>query len=419
MRTFHRAMALAAALITGAGLATAAAAPALAAGCTRTLGANCGPYYVPAQWQGSNGSNTYDANQNVGANAGTTSTLTGPDPATATSSVPMSVTANAVPYGYLGVQLFPDVQQLFNNWNGSGWGNCGTTCADTPVAALPSLTVTYAESGPADAASIYQFAPDVWNDSYPSDIMFWPDVHGRCDPGAYGGTVLGTALLGGQTWTVNRYGGAGAEIIFVLDSDPAVPNSCAQQAAGTIDILAGLQWLAANGFMPSLGSLSQLNTGWEITSADNTTFTLDSYTISTTGGGGGGTTQQPPAVTTDPATAVTATAAALNGTVSGAATYQFDWGTTTAYGNTAGAGSAGSGTSAVAVSAALTGLAPATTYHYRVQATNPAGTTFGADQTFTTPRHHRRGPRSASTVSAAGNWQLSLGMTPGGVVAAS
>jgi hypothetical protein len=36
------------------------------------------------------------------------------------------------------------------------------------------------------------------------------------------------------------------------------------------------------------------------------------------------------------------------------------------------------------VSASITGLAPAQTYHFRIVATNPDGTTFGADQMFTT-----------------------------------
>ncbi|WP_432832714.1 hypothetical protein [Dactylosporangium sp. CA-092794] len=35
-------------------------------------------------------------------------------------------------------------------------------------------------------------------------------------------------------------------------------------------------------------------------------------------------------------------------------------------------------------SANLSGLAASTTYHYRIEATNSAGTTYGADNTFTT-----------------------------------
>jgi hypothetical protein len=406
MRTSHRAMALAAALIAGAGLATAAAVPALAAGCTASLGGTCGGYSAPAQWPGSNGFNTYASNQNVGGNAGTTEMLTAPDPATATTVAPLTVVADAQPYGYTGVQTFPDVQQLTNNWDPATGTFTGSS--DLPVDALPGIVVTYSETSPADAASIYEFAPDIWTNYAgqlgpgSGDIMFWADTSPvRCsDNGLNSSSIIGHVTLAGQAWTAYRYGGTGGEIVLILNTtstDPVTTGTCAQQASGSIDIRGGLDWLDSQGLIPHGGgalTMSQLNTGWEITSADNTTFTLSSYTIGTTGGGGGTTTQQPPTAVTSPATAVTATAATLNGTVSGATTYAFDWGTTTAYGNTAGAGSAGSGTSAVAVSAALTGLAPATTYHFRVQATNAAGTTFGGDQTFTTPRHHRRGHRT-------------------------
>jgi hypothetical protein len=220
----------------------------------------------------SNGYDTYVSNQSVGPQPGTTDTVTATDPGN------WSVKANAVPYGYGGVQTFPDVQQLTNDWNASTktWGSGSS---DTPVDSLSALKVNYSETAPQDANSIYEFAPDVWQDNYGSDVMFWADTHGRCNTGSYGGTVLGTWTSNGQTWTVNRYGGAGAEIIFVLDSNPAVQNSCAQQASGTIDIKAGLDWLVANGFETGGPVISQLNTGYEITSADNTTFTVNSYSI--------------------------------------------------------------------------------------------------------------------------------------------
>src|SRR5439155_12259062 len=44
----------------------------------------------------------------------------------------------------------------------------------------------------------------------------------------------------------------------------------------------------------------------------------------------------------------------------------------------------GSGTSNVAVSAALTGLTEGTEYHFRIVATNAGGTSEGADATFKT-----------------------------------
>ena len=69
-------------------------------------------------------------------------------------------------------------------------------------------------------------------------------------------------------------------------------------------------------------------------------------------------------------------------------TYRFEYGTSTAYGQSAPLpeGSVGEGIASHAVWAAASGLAPGTTYHYRVVATNElalAGVA-GPDQTFTT-----------------------------------
>jgi DNA-binding beta-propeller fold protein YncE len=66
--------------------------------------------------------------------------------------------------------------------------------------------------------------------------------------------------------------------------------------------------------------------------------------------------------------------------------YHFDYGTTSAYGQTVPvpAGDAGSGVQPTTVWATASGLAPDTTYHYRVVASSSLGTVTGADQTFTT-----------------------------------
>ena len=67
-------------------------------------------------------------------------------------------------------------------------------------------------------------------------------------------------------------------------------------------------------------------------------------------------------------------------------TYRFEYGTSTAYGESIPnpEGSAGPGTSTVGVKAHPQDLKPHTTYHYRVLATNAAETVTGPDQTFTT-----------------------------------
>ena len=118
---------------------------------------------------------------------------------------------------------------------------------------------------------------------------------------------------------------------------------------------------------------------WKFTK-DNESFTNVQVTSSTA--------PPAPAVTTGAATSVAATGATLNGTVNpngSSTTYWFEFGETAAYGNETAHASAGSGSSPVAESAALAGLTPGTSYHYRVVAQNAGGTTPGGDRTFTTP----------------------------------
>jgi hypothetical protein len=93
-----------------------------------------------------------------------------------------------------------------------------------------------------------------------------------------------------------------------------------------------------------------------------------------------------PTAITLAASAVTPTTATLNGTVNPngiATTYHFEWGTTTSYGNSTTTTSAGSGSSAVTVNAAISGLTSGTTYHFRLVAVNSDGTSNGSDFTFT------------------------------------
>jgi hypothetical protein len=113
-----------------------------------------------------------------------------------------------------------------------------------------------------------------------------------------------------------------------------------------------------------------------------------------------------PAVTTKPASSVQDTSAKLNGSVvpnGQATTAYFDYGTSTAYGSRTAAKSVGSGTGSTGVSVPVAGLAPSTTYHARLVATNAAGTSNGADVTFTTtgPPIVHGGPATAVSSTTA------------------
>ena len=94
-----------------------------------------------------------------------------------------------------------------------------------------------------------------------------------------------------------------------------------------------------------------------------------------------------PAAVTGTVSAVGGTSATVNGTVNpgGAATdWWFEYGTSTSYGSKTSTTAAGSGSANVSVSSSLTGLSPATTYHYRLVAKNSSATATGGDGLFTT-----------------------------------
>jgi hypothetical protein len=96
----------------------------------------------------------------------------------------------------------------------------------------------------------------------------------------------------------------------------------------------------------------------------------------------------PPGVATGAAT-VAAGSARLTATVdplTQATTARFEFGRTTAYGSRTAAQDVGDGNTAAPVAAALTGLAPGVTFHYRVIAANADGSSAGADRTFRTPQ---------------------------------
>lgn len=112
----------------------------------------------------------------------------------------------------------------------------------------------------------------------------------------------------------------------------------------------------------------------------------------------------PPTATTAAATNVNSSGATLNGNVNpeGQPTsYAFDWGTTTSYGHETPFTSAGAGTAATPVSAAISGLSAGTTYHFRVIAKSGAGTTTGSDASFTTTTPKPSTPAPTATTGRA------------------
>jgi hypothetical protein len=119
-----------------------------------------------------------------------------------------------------------------------------------------------------------------------------------------------------------------------------------------------------------------------------------------------------PIVTTG-SNGVSAESATIEGSVNpdrnAVSTCAFQYWTSIAYGKEASCTqSVGGGSTAITVSAALSGLSPETTYHYRLVGTNGDGTSYGLDATFTTAGKtgesegkHEEPPASKSSSSSS------------------
>jgi hypothetical protein len=110
----------------------------------------------------------------------------------------------------------------------------------------------------------------------------------------------------------------------------------------------------------------------------------------------------PPIVHTDAASNIDKSKATLNGTVerNGHSTsWYFEYGTSTSYGTRTSTTDASSSAGARPVSVTVSNLAPGTTYHFRLVATNGSGTVTGSDATFMTPAPTLTLSTSSATVS--------------------
>lgn len=110
-----------------------------------------------------------------------------------------------------------------------------------------------------------------------------------------------------------------------------------------------------------------------------------------------------PTTHTDGASSIARTNASLNGHVNpnGSDTsFWFEYGESSALGNTSSFQSAGAGTGSVSGSVSVSGLTPSTKYYFRIDAQNQFGTVNGAILTFTTNGPATPGAPSADTTSA-------------------
>jgi hypothetical protein len=189
--------------------------------------------------------------------------------------------------------------------------------------------------------------------------------------------------------------GSATTVTFVYGTDPTLATGTTTTAAQAIG--GGSSGVAVSA---PLTGLEPGTTYYEQVVATSAEGTMDGVILSFS-------TPSPPTATTEAATAVTTTTATLNASVNpegSATTVTFVYGTdpTLATGTTTTAAQAiGGGTSTIAVTAALTGLEPGTTYYEQVVATSAEGTTHGAIVSFVAPAQ----PVATTVESTAGTPQ--------------
>jgi hypothetical protein len=190
-------------------------------------------------------------------------------------------------------------------------------------------------------------------------------------------TTLSANPVGFSTATLNgtvNPSGAAASVRFESGTTTAYDTTSPTQSIS-----------AANNAVPVSQAISGL--------LANTTYHFR-IVATTTGGTSYGADQMfttassaPPTTDTGMASSIGLTTAVLNAMINGnsaSTTEYFEYGLTTAYGTTTALEHIPIGTDPVAISSAIDGLTPNTTYHFRVVATNNSGTAYGADHMFTT-----------------------------------
>lgn len=180
-----------------------------------------------------------------------------------------------------------------------------------------------------------------------------------------GATLNGTANANGVSTSVYFEYGLTSDYGFVASSTPASATGTAPTA-----VAATVANLIPNGVTYHYRTVGF--SGGVVTYGPDITFV---------------TPQIAPSVTTSAATGLSGSGATLNGSVNANnadATVTFEYGADATYGSTVTAvPSLVTGALTKDVSATISGLTAGNTYHYRVNATNAAGTVNGSDMTFT------------------------------------
>ena len=349
--------------------------------CNPAPGSGSSPVAVSAAVTGLAANTTYHfritATNAGGTSKGNDQTFTTlPNPPTVTTGTASAVTQTSAK---LGASVNPngaEVSECKLEYGTSTSYSSSTTCNPAPGSGSSPVAVSAAITGLA-ANTTYHFritATNTGGTSYGSDQTFKtlpnpPTV----TTGTASAVTQTSATLGAS---VNPNGGEASECKLEYGTSTSYGSSTScNPAPGS-----GSSPVAVSAAITGLTANTAYHYRITATNAGGTSYGSDQAFK---------TLPNPPTVTTGTASAVTQTSATLGASVNPnggeASECKLEYGTSTSYGSSTSCSPApGSGSTPVPVSAAITGLAANTTYHFRITATNAGGTSYGTDQTFTT-----------------------------------
>jgi Glucodextranase, domain B len=253
----------------------------------------------------------------------------------------------------------------------------------------PQGAITYA-SPPNNGPVLFTFSDE--NDSHENPEFVLP--YSRSIPA--GGSVAlrfayiqDYALSGVESQAQATIAGYSPTVAISSPANGATVREAAATVSGTVNDAASIKSLTVNGTTVSVQSNGSWSATVKLVHGSNPITALVTDSDDLTGQGQVTITNAAaaPALTIAKAGKITAGGARVSGTVNpeGLSTsYQFQYGTKTSYGSQTGTASAGLGTSSASVEATLTKLKPATTYYYRLTATNALGQTDSSRGSFRT-----------------------------------
>jgi hypothetical protein len=216
---------------------------------------SCGPYLDPAI-TGSNGNDTTVGQDVWNPISGWSQTLY------ATSPGSWYARAN-MPAGNTAVGVLPQHGESYDS---------------NLLSSFSSISSSFSESMNPTSGTSAEAAYDIWLNDWNNEVMIQHDMYDRGGPC---GPVLQTVAFGGdggvpqQSWILCQYG---SELIWQIQRSGSVYGV----HAGSVDVLAMLEWLENNGgYLPQASTLTAIGYGFEVcsTGGADETFEVSAFSI--------------------------------------------------------------------------------------------------------------------------------------------